>query len=142
MGLLAALAAPSPARAFGTAYRVGRITNVSRPCPGQNAEDEQAVDGARGYVYEIWMGCRGIGFARSTDRGRSFDAPISVTGSVGSNVNTWDPAVAVAPDGTVYAAFMIAKSSEWYPVVATSFDHGATFSQGLVAPAAGSEELG
>ena len=49
-------------------------------------------------------------------------------GSVGSNVNAWDPAVAVAPDGTVYAVFMIAKSSQWYPVVAASFDHGATFS--------------
>ena len=50
-------------------------------------------------------------------------------GSVGSNVNAWDPAVAVAPDGTVYASFMIAKGSQWYPVVAASFDHGATFPQ-------------
>src|SRR6266496_6474181 len=58
------------------------------------------------------------------------------SGSSGSNVNAWDPAVTVAPDGTVYAAFMIAKSSQWYPVVAASFDHGATFSQvtSLVPP--------
>jgi hypothetical protein len=51
-------------------------------------------------------------------------------------VNTWDPAVAVGPDGTVYAAFMIAKGAQWYPVVAASFDHGATFSQvsSLVPP--------
>ncbi len=51
-------------------------------------------------------------------------------------MNAWDPAVTVAPDGTVYAAFMIAKSSQWYPVVAASFDHGATFSQvtSLVPP--------
>jgi hypothetical protein len=82
------------------------------------------------------MGCRGIAFARSTDGGRTFGTPISVPGSVGSNVNAWDPAVTVAPDGTVYAAFMIAKSSQWYPVVAASFDHGATFSQvtSLVPP--------
>src|SRR5260370_16710207 len=75
------------------------------------------------------MGGGGIAFARSTDRGSTFSEPISVPGSVGSNVNSWDPAVAVAPDGTVYAAFMIAKASQWYPVVAASFDHGATFSQ-------------
>ena len=74
-------------------------------------------------------GCRGIAFARSTDGGRTFGTPFSVPGSSGSNVNTWDPAVTVAPDGTVYAAFMIAKASEYYPVVATSFDHGVTFPQ-------------
>ena len=50
-------------------------------------------------------------------------------GSIGSNVNVWDPAVTVAPDGTVYAAFMIAKGSQWYPIVAASFDHGVTFPQ-------------
>jgi hypothetical protein len=75
------------------------------------------------------MGCSGIGFARSTDGGRTFDAPISLPGASGSNVNAWDPAVAVGPDGTVYAAFMVAKGAQWYPVVATSFDHGATFPQ-------------
>jgi len=40
-----------------------------------------------------------------------------------------DPALAVAPDGTVYAAFMLSHGSQWYPVVAASFDHGATFPQ-------------
>jgi hypothetical protein len=39
------------------------------------------------------------------------------------------PAVAVAPDGTVYAAFMVSKGAQWYPVVVASFDHGATFPQ-------------
>src|SRR5437016_5111822 len=123
-----ALAAPS--------YGVGPVTDVSASCSGQNAEVEQAVDAKLGYVYETWMGCRGIAFARSTDGGRSFETPISVPSSVGSNVNVWDPAVAVAPDGTVYAVFMIAKSSQWYPVVAASFDHGLTFPQvtSLVPP--------
>jgi hypothetical protein len=117
-------------------YKVGPNLNISASCSGQNAEVLQAVDRTRGYVYEEWMGCRGIAFARSSDGGRSFATPISIPGSVGSNVNVWDPAVAVAPDGTVYAAFMIAKSSEYYPVVAASFDHGATFPQvaSLVPP--------
>src|SRR5712692_220409 len=110
-------------------YTVGPITDLSAPCSGQNAEVEQAADPSLGYVYDIWMGCKGIAFARSADGGRSFDTPISVPGSVGSNVNVWDPAVAVGPDGTVYASFMIAKASQRYPVVAASFDHGATFSQ-------------
>ncbi|TLY63021.1 MAG: exo-alpha-sialidase, partial [Gammaproteobacteria bacterium] len=89
-----------------------------------------------GYVYEEWMGCQGIAFARSIDGGTTFSDPISLPGSVGSNVNSWDPALAVAPDGTVYAAFMLAKSGQWYPVVAASFDHGVTFPQvtSLVPP--------
>jgi hypothetical protein len=122
--------------ASASTYAVGPVTDVSAPCPGQNAEVEQAVDPKLGYVYDEWMGCNGIGFARSTDGGGSFSKPISVPGSVGSNVNTWDPAVAVAPDGTVYAAFMIAKGSQWYPVVAASFDHGVSFPQvtSLVPP--------
>jgi hypothetical protein len=110
-------------------YSVGPNVNISASCSGQNAEVLQAVDRTLGYVYETWMGCRGIAFARSTDGGQHFQTPISVPGSVGSNVNVWDPVVAVAGDGTVYAGFMIAKAGEWYPVVATSFDHGVTFPQ-------------
>ena len=130
------MAVPATARGSGTTYSVGPITNVSASCSGQNAEVEQAVDARLGYVYEIWMGCRGIAFARSTDGGRRFGTPISVPGSVGSNVNAWDPAVAVAPDGTVYASFMLAKGGQWYPVVAASFNHGASFPQvsSLVPP--------
>lgn len=128
-GFVALVAGPTPAIAAGPTYSVSPITDVSASCAGQNAEVEQAVDPKLGYVYETWMGCKGIAFARSTDGGLSFDPPISVPGSVGSNVNAWDPAVTVAPDGTVYAAFMLAKSSQWYPVVAASFDHGLTFPQ-------------
>ncbi len=119
-----------------TTYTISPNVNISASCSGQNAEVLQAVDRKLGYVYEEWMGCRGIAFARSTNGGRTFDTPLSVPGSVGSNVNTWDPVVTVAPDGTVYAAFMIAKAGEWYPVVAASFDHGATFPQvaSLVPP--------
>jgi hypothetical protein len=126
----------SPALASVTSYAVNTFSDISTRCAGQNAEVEQDVDQARGYVYEIWMGCGGIAFARSTDGGAHFGAPISVPGSVGSNINAWDPAVTVAPNGTVYAAFMIAKGAQWYPVVAASFDHGVTFPQvsSLVPP--------
>ena len=64
-------------------------------------------------VYEAWMGCKGIAVARSVNGGRSFEAPVSVPGTVGSNVNTWDPAVAVAPDGTVYVSFMLARGGQY-----------------------------
>jgi len=113
----AAAAAPRPV--------VGPVTEVSR-CPGQNAEVEQAADPARGYVYEEWMGCRGsIGFAASADAGRHFGRPVVLPGSKGG----WDPALAVAPGGTVYAAFMSSTKHHTYPVVAASFDHGQTFPQ-------------
>ncbi|HZK72726.1 MAG TPA: sialidase family protein [Clostridia bacterium] len=125
--VLAALTTAGVASA--STYAIGSNVTVSAGCSGQNAEVLQAVDRTLGYVYEEWMGCRGIAFARSTDSGKTFGTPISVPGSVGSNVNVWDPAVTVAPDGTVYAVFMIARSSEYYPVIAASFDHGVTFPQ-------------
>ena len=130
-GVVAGLAAITPASASAAVatYTVGPVNELSASCSGPNAEIEQAADRNLGYVYETWMGCRGIAFARSVDGGRSFEEPITVPGSVGSNRNSWDPAVTVAPDGTVYAAFMISRSSQWYPVVATSFDHGVTFPQ-------------
>jgi hypothetical protein len=132
LGVVTAALLPAAGPA-GAAVRagttVGPVTNVSASCAGQNAEVEQAADARLGYVYEIWMGCRGIALARSTDGGQTFGTPISVPGSLGSNLNTWDPAVTVAPDGTVYAAFMIARGSQWYPVVDASFDHGLTFPQ-------------
>lgn len=113
------------------------ISMVSAACAsGQNAEVEQASDAAIGYVYADWMGCQGIAFARSRDGGKSWDTPIHVPMSLGSNVNAWDPAVAVGADGTVYAAFMRAKNAQWYPFVAVSLDHGASFAYvtGLVPP--------
>jgi hypothetical protein len=115
--------------ASSASFTVGPVSDISASCSGQNAEVEQAVDAKLGYVYEDFMGCRGIGFARSTDGGKTFQTPISLPGTVGSNFNVWDPAVAVGPDGTVYVAFMRAKNGQWFPVVDASFDHGQTFSQ-------------
>jgi hypothetical protein len=133
--LAAAIGSPAAAAAGATAttgpaaaYQASPITDVST-CGGQNAEVEQAVDPRLGYVYEEWMGCRGIAFARSADGGRTWGAPVSLPGTVGSNLNTWDPAVAVAPGGTVYASFMLSRGGQYYPVVDASFDHGASFTQ-------------
>src|SRR5947199_2261199 len=73
-----------------------RPVQVSR-CGRYNAEPTQAVDGK--YVYEAWIGCaRGrIGFARSTDGGRTFGPAVPV-GKPSNMPRTyeWDPAVAVA----------------------------------------------
>jgi hypothetical protein len=124
--------ASGPAR-----VRVGPVLEVSRGCARQNAEVEQAVDYP--YVYEAWIGCGGIGFARSTNGGRSFGHPLRVPGSAGHGIwrignaylstSGWDPAVAVAPDGTVYVSYMIRRRPYMRPVVAVSVDHGASFTR-------------
>jgi hypothetical protein len=103
---------------------ISPITEFSKGCPGQNAEVEQAVDPARGLVYEEWMGCDNqIGVATSSDGGLHFSAPVVLADSFGA----WDPSIAVAPSGTVYAAFMNATSHHTFPVVEASFNHGRTF---------------
>src|SRR5215472_9375147 len=117
---------------------VGPISEISRGCRGQNAEAEQAVDGR--YVYVAWIGCDGIGFARSANGGRTFGRPVTVPGSVGHGYHRsgiglglpkygWDPSVAVAPDHTVYVAYMLYRHSHVHPMVAISHDHGATFAR-------------
>src|SRR5438309_4712201 len=115
------------ALAAGPTYIIGPISDLSGSCSGQNAEVEQTVDPMLGYVYEEWMGCQGIAFARSIDGGTTFSDPISLPGSVGSNVNSWDPALAVAPAGPLYAAFMLAKGGQWIPAVGASLAHAVPF---------------
>jgi len=128
-GAIATLAVPAAGSAAAT-FAVGPISNLSSAsCSGSNAEVEQAADTRLGYVYETWMGCSKIAFARSRDVGATFEPASTVLGSIGSNLNAWDPAVTVAPDGTVYVGFMVAHGAQWYPRVAASFDHGATFTQ-------------
>jgi hypothetical protein len=113
---------------------------VSR-CPGPpNAEVVQAVDGR--YVYELWIGCRrSIGFARSIDGGKTFGPSRAVPGSQRVGLHTWDPALAVAPDGTVYASYMrgpeertVRSSKQMRPVVAVSHDHGRSFDRVSLPP--------
>ena len=106
-------------------YRVGRISEVSIGCPG-TGDVAEAVDRTRGYVYQAFEGCdggNGIGFARSTDRGRSYGRPVALPGSRGG----WDPWLAVAPDGTLYAAFMNVENGSTYPIIDVSHDHGRSF---------------
>jgi hypothetical protein len=128
--LLAALWLSVGVAAAPTTFGVGPIGAISASCSSQNAEAEQALGAAgSGYVDEIWMGCQGIGFARSTDGGKTFGTPITLPGGGGSSTTSWDPTVAVAPNGNVYAAFIVSKGGAYYPVVDASFDHGQTFPQ-------------
>src|SRR5580704_11991980 len=107
------------------AASVSPVTEVSKGCTGQNAEVETAT-GAPHYVYDLWIGCAGIGFARSADGGLHFGKPMTAPGSRGAS---WDPSLAVAPDGTVYIAFMHQAGRHQYPVVDASADHGVSFPQ-------------
>src|ERR1700722_1331032 len=107
-----------------TAPRITPMTDISR-CAGSSSEVEEAF-APPGYVYAEWIGCGGIGFARSADSGRHFGPALPVPGSRGLS---WDPAITVAADGTVYAAFMHESGSSSYPVIAVSRDHGASFAQ-------------
>ncbi len=107
---------------------ISPISEFTSPCGGQNNEIEQAA--WHQYVYEEWIGCSSpfyyqIGFATSSDGGRHFGKPVVLPGSRGG----WDPALAVAPNGTVYAAFMNATLHHSFPVVEATFNHGRTFPQ-------------
>lgn len=111
-----------------------KVVLVSR-CGDSNAEVEQAIDGR--YVYEAWIGCLGIGFARSTNGGRTFGA----TKHVPDTGHLWDPALAVAPDGTVYVSYMVntrlaTGELEATPAVAVSVDHGRSFARRSFLPVA------
>jgi hypothetical protein len=112
---------------FGAAARPALLptTGISRRCRGQNTAPEEAADPAGHHVYVVWEGCGGIGIARSADGGTRFHRPVRLPGSSGA----FDPAVAVAPNGTVYAVFMRQTAHHQFPVVDASFDHGRSFPQ-------------
>ncbi|MDA4130931.1 MAG: glycoside hydrolase [Thaumarchaeota archaeon] len=110
-------------------YRESKVSTVSQACNSKsNAEVEQVVDPVLHYVYELWMGCTGIGFARSTDGGFHFEPAISLK-ETGGTANSWDPALTVSSSGIVYTAFMRFWNGFTFPVVEASFDHGKSFSQ-------------
>jgi hypothetical protein len=108
------------------------MTDISR-CAGSSSEVEEAV-APLGYVYAEWIGCGGIGFARSLDGGRHFAGAMQIPGSAPPGqahalpAEGWDPAIALAPDGTIYVSFMIARRYA-HPVIAVSVDHGASFTR-------------
>ncbi|HEY5694982.1 MAG TPA: sialidase family protein [Gaiellaceae bacterium] len=129
-GLAAALLLPFADGADASARaKALRVSHCSPP----NAEVVQAVDGR--FVYEVWIGCnRGIGFARSGDGGRTFGPSRAVRGSHQKGLHTWDPAIAVARNGTVYVSYMLGPaegtqngSAPMRPAVAVSHDHGRSF---------------
>jgi hypothetical protein len=129
LGLLGVVAATAPA-----ARATAAIIDVSQGCAGQNAEVEEAT-AAPGFIYQVWIGCGGIGYARSTDGGATYSTAVEMPGSGGA----WDPSVAVGPTGNVYVAYMLSSGGYYYPVVSASFDQGATFTQttALRPPATG-----
>jgi hypothetical protein len=129
------LAASRPAGAATAAPAAsGTIVEVSGACGGQNAEVVEAT-AAPSNVYQAWIGCGGIGFARSTDGGATYSAAAELPGSSGA----WDPAIAVGPTGIVYVSYMLKSGGFEFPVVSASFDQGASFTQttALTPPATG-----
>jgi len=106
-------------------YSVGPINDVSVGCPG-TGDISEAVDPSHHYVYQEFEGCdhgNGVGFARSTNGGDTYAAPVALPGSNGG----WDPWLAVAPDGTLFAGFMNTINHATYPVIDVSHDYGVTF---------------
>ena len=141
------IAAPFVVGGAGAAG-VSKTVRVSR-CPGPpNAEVVQAVDGR--YVYEVWIVCRrSIGFARSTDGGKTFGPSRTVRGSHRKGLHTWDPAIAVAANGTVYVAYMVGpeerairSSTPMTPAVAVSHDHGRSFDRVTKLPVPSKRNFG
>jgi hypothetical protein len=126
LGLLAAVGLTALPIVTAAASPAATPVNISASCGASNAEVESAVAPAKQYVFDAWIGCaqQGIGFARSTDGGKTFGRPVIMPDSYQF---VWDPAVAVAPDGAVYVSFMTELNLQMFPVVDVSFDHGATF---------------
>ena len=111
--------------------RLAAQSRISK-CGGRNAEVEEALQGP--YAYVEWIGCFGIGFAVSTNGGKTWGPPIKLPGSGYTRCTQrscsgypWDPAVAIAPNGAVYAAFMYQFSSSASPVVDASTNRGKSF---------------
>lgn len=139
-GILPATAFPSvgtessvPATGSTTPLPIPNVLVVS-PCEtGRNAEVQQAYDPAHNVLYEAWIGCGpGIGFSRSLDGGATFQPAIDVLGSVTSSPGSysWDPAIAIAPNGTVYVAFQHRDTTAPgfnETLVAWSNDQGVSF---------------
>jgi hypothetical protein len=119
----ATASAPGPAGAT-----VSPVTNISSACAGGNAEVVEAT-ASPDYIYAEWIGCNGIGFARSANGGKTWTKAVSLPGSTANF--SWDPAITVAPDGTIYAAYMVQVpvNHTWisYPQIAVSHNHGASF---------------
>ena len=137
----------APLALVGAACATGNASasavRVSHCSKTRNAEVVQAVDGR--YVYEAWIGCGGIGFARSVDGGKTFGLSRAVRGSNEAGKHTWDPAITVAPNGTVYVAYMAgpeetsADPEPMQPAVAVSHNHEQSFDRVSTLPVPASD---
>lgn len=128
LGLSTATSAGAIAKSKTGTSSVTPITDISVGCGGvQNSEVEEAAAPPH-YLYAEWIGCAGIGFSRSADGGRTWSRAITLPGSAGFS---WDPAMTVAADGTLYAAYMnqTGKGNRGHmnPKIAVSHNHGASF---------------
>jgi len=93
-----------------------------------------AVDQNTGYVYAAWSvfhgtGCNEIDFARSTDHGATFSAPMKVSSGICLNQG---PYMAIGPNGQVYLSWegttgRSTESSVHGAAFAVSTNHGVTF---------------
>lgn len=100
---------PQPAAVIEQPERPG-VPFEDKP---QIAIDQSSDSARRGNVYVAWTEFRrwtsAILFARSTDGGRTFGAPVEISDRTGSPKDTVGAAegttLAVAPDGTVYVAW-------------------------------------
>lgn len=107
-------------------------------CGGyDNAEVEEAIHGDDAYVE--WIGCGGIGFARSTNGGKTFGNSLLLPGSA-NNCHfastcsySWDPSIVVSPGGAVYAGFMYQIANKSIsPVVDASTNGGRSFTSSVL----------
>ncbi|MCI4350856.1 MAG: PEGA domain-containing protein [Thermoplasmata archaeon] len=132
-GSAASLSAEPLARPGPSAGQFPRNVLVDTPCvTSGNAEVQQAFDPVRNYLYEAWIGCSGIGFARSLDGGYSFQPAVAVVGSLGAA--SWDPSIALAPNGTVYVGYMRdLRGTGNAPQLAWSWNFGASFAGNATA---------
>jgi hypothetical protein len=89
---------------------------------GANDGIQQAYDPAARILYEAWNGCGGVGFAYSNDGGANFSSPAELSACGG-----W-PSIAVAPNGTVFVAYVAACHGGAVADVVASASHGANWS--------------
>lgn len=99
-----------------------------------------AVDPVTGNVYAAWSvfhgsGCNEIDFARSTDHGATFSAPMKVSSGICGNQG---PYMAIGPQGQVYLAWSATTGGSKGQngvngaAFAVSTNHGASFSKARI----------
>jgi hypothetical protein len=118
---------PLPAMIFRRSRNGGATWDPDRFMPvTKNAQyDPQVEVATSGAVYVAWIDgyTPGIRFTRSTDRGATWSAPLSLTPRQGTPNWSDKPVLAISPSGRdVYLAFN--ASDSW---VASSHDSGVTF---------------